>query len=63
MDNFRVCLKRKTLRSLLMLFLLLLTLLTFSLSKVRAQTGNQEEIHGSRAERVPGNISMDHRVS
>lgn len=29
----------------------------------QSQTGNQEEIHSSRAERVPGNISMDHRVS
>lgn len=46
-----------------MLCLLLLTLLTFSLSKVRTQTKNQEEIHGPRAECVPWNISIEHAVS
>ena len=51
------------LRILLVLCLLFLTVLALSLAKVRAQTGEQEEIQSSRAECMLGNISLEHAVS
>lgn len=61
--NLRVCLNCKMLQTQVVRCLLFLTVLALSLAEVKAQTWKQEKIQGPRAERVLGNISLEHVVS